>query len=1243
MGDANRERDQGQVIIQNSRVTDSLNFGILIDTNARSATTGAASPGTPRNTVVQNTLRQIPGVVVMNNELVANRSGGIQLIGATNTAGTPAASVPVARIINNTIVGGLISAPATPDSATFGGQFFAQGSVAFADSVVSYDPNFGGGPVPLNTLQNAANALGTPNYTGTGEPVGNDNVVSLGRGGRLIVQFTDNRLTGSGNTNPDLMIFEVGTAELVAVAVSTDGINYTDVGFASGAFPTIDLDAYGFNTSSRISHVRLTDVIADGSTSGDSVGADIDAVGALSSIQLAGYAAGGTGISIQNNVSPTLLNNVLVNNTSGVAFVNATPSNTIIGGTVYQLNTNNVSGSTNLGQFPLQIADSTQVFIDPISRNFYPDRFSPLVDSAVDSLQDRPNMVAVKQALGIPASAVLAPDYDRNGLLRVNSSSGGGIGNNVFKDRGSLDRADSVRPTVSLLNPQDNDAAGLDSNSETTVVELTNITMNYFDIQLNDGSGVAEGNRGSNIDDSTVTSQSFVVYKDRQPLVEGIDYRFGYDSTNNVIRLTPLAGVWELDAVYQIRFLNSSQTIIQAQAASAYADASKIQILGTNGSTKTLEIDTGLIVTIPATTTGLADVTEGEVVVLDDGNRRLTFEFDSNNSVSSGNIRVAFNSSSTAENVAQSLLNAIAANGMTFATVSLGNGRIQLHSANPSSASTTGLITFSGATGVTPNFGLRIPLEGGVPVGLDDGETFVISRGSLSVTFELDFNNSVTTGNRAVRLVVGQSAASVGAALVTAITNAGLGLTPTYTGAGLVELGSQADLVVNTSLSDLTQVGQAGVAGSIRVRLDATVANDATAVAAIFADAINSAAVTGVSATAIGDRILVQGATGVVGGNTIAANPIKDLAGNTLSPNQTTGETTLTIFLGQGFDYGDAPDPSYQTLGDSNGARHTVVTGYSLGILNNADADARVVDADNDDGVSITSVPGSGISTPTAGFATRIIVTAQGITASRPGLLNAWIDFNGNGSFDSTEKIFNNVTLVNGSNTFNITIPTSAVAGDTWARFRLSSTGTADAFGAAIDGEVEDYKLKISANPFQNSTNRYDVSGDGFVSAIDALQLINFLNINGPRPLPLPPGMTRPAFPDVDGNGFINATDALAVINYLNSRPAGEGEGSAEGEGDVNDLFGLSSLMAGASLSASPAAAPAARNYTELRLGDFLHLSHAVPMGPAATANAWWDEAELVSESFVDELAGAYSSQFTDSHDELFADLELDL
>ena len=167
------------------------------------------------------------------------------------------------------------------------------------------------------------------------------------------------------------------------------------------------------------------------------------------------------------------------------------------------------------------------------------------------------------------------------------------------------------------------------------------------------------------------------------------------------------------------------------------------------------------------------------------------------------------------------------------------------------------------------------------------------------------------------------------------------------------------------------------------------------------------------------------------------------------------------------------------------------------------------------------------------------------------------------------------------------------------------------------------------------------MSGDGFVSAIDALQLINFLNLNGPRALPLPVGMVAPRFPDVDGNGFINALDALGVINYLNSRPAGEGEG-AEGEGDLSEMYGLSSVMAGASLSSTPATTASARNYTELRLGDYLHLSHAVP-GPVTSAAAWWDETEMASENLIDELAGAYASEFADSHDELFANLDLEL
>ncbi len=66
-------------------------------------------------------------------------------------------------------------------------------------------------------------------------------------------------------------------------------------------------------------------------------------------------------------------------------------------------------------------------------------------------------------------------------------------------------------------------------------------------------------------------------------------------------------------------------------------------------------------------------------------------------------------------------------------------------------------------------------------------------------------------------------------------------------------------------------------------------------------------------------------------------------------------------------------------------------------------------------------------------------------------------------------------------------------------------------------------------------TGRRDVNADGFITPVDALIIINFLNVNrGGRSvvgLPAPP-----PYRDVDGNNFIAPLDALLVINYLNSR-----------------------------------------------------------------------------------------------------------
>ena len=116
-----------------------------------------------------------------------------------------------------------------------------------------------------------------------------------------------------------------------------------------------------------------------------------------------------------------------------------------------------------------------------------------------------------------------------------------------------------------------------------------------------------------------------------------------------------------------------------------------------------------------------------------------------------------------------------------------------------------------------------------------------------------------------------------------------------------------------------------------------------------------------------------------------------------------------------------------------------------------------------------------------------------------------------------------------------------------------------------IDGQVY-YELSQNAarlviqavaegTPWQNPANPLDTNNDGSVVPLDALVLINYLNVQGTsnQPLPNPPTPSFAPKPlgnefyyDVNGDGFASPIDVLLVINFLNS-PSG-GEGSGEGE-----------------------------------------------------------------------------------------------
>ncbi|MCA9449728.1 MAG: hypothetical protein KC931_21585, partial [Candidatus Omnitrophica bacterium] len=188
-----------------------------------------------------------------------------------------------------------------------------------------------------------------------------------------------------------------------------------------------------------------------------------------------------------------------------------------------------------------------------------------------------------------------------------------------------------------------------------------------------------------------------------------------------------------------------------------------------------------------------------------------------------------------------------------------------------------------------------------------------------------------------------------------------------------------------------------------------------------------------------------------------------DPTGNSKSDDA--GEDDPTLFtLTQ--DFGDAPDPTYPTLLASNGARHT--TGGTLYLGSSVDDETDGQPGANSDGDDtnggddedgVTFLPNSGTSV------TDLILGATKpieVLASDSGLLNAWVDFNGDGDWDdSGEKIFSDRSLSGGTNNLNFYVPSNATTGMTFARFRISSASGLAPTGAAIDGEVEDYQVTI--------------------------------------------------------------------------------------------------------------------------------------------------------------------------------------
>ncbi len=169
-------------------------------------------------------------------------------------------------------------------------------------------------------------------------------------------------------------------------------------------------------------------------------------------------------------------------------------------------------------------------------------------------------------------------------------------------------------------------------------------------------------------------------------------------------------------------------------------------------------------------------------------------------------------------------------------------------------------------------------------------------------------------------------------------------------------------------------------------------------------------------------------------------------------------------------DHGDAPDP-YPTLRVDNGAWQ-YTGGYYLGAAIDGELDGIPhMQAKGDDSTGVDDEDGIAfLDTLVPGQTARIQVRYNTPGGSGTGYLSAWVDFDHDFYWDdSTEKVLDAVSLANsGVDTLSFLIPTTAVAGTTYARFRFVShsspvqpTGPTPFDPPPGPGEVEDYEVVI--------------------------------------------------------------------------------------------------------------------------------------------------------------------------------------
>ncbi|MEQ1828828.1 MAG: Ig-like domain-containing protein, partial [Pirellula sp.] len=968
---------------------------------------------------------------------------------------------------------------------------------------------FSSGGVPLSVIEYGQDTTITPKFgisfpfeVNFGEDLGDSN--SMRQQGQLIVSSSVLRDSRDYGLNVD------AAAQAQPGASPNTGVR---------PYPGVPRNLVTLNSSNVAPGVVvMNNVITSNGIGGIRISGDPTSVNGVPPLTVARVlnntlfglpAVGGTGILVEDGAAPTLLNNIISNFQTGISVTSPNSASTELGANIYKTNTTNVNPPILVQSFQINLSSTDPLFIDAINNRFYLAPQSQAIDSSIASLENRSSIEQVKEAVGILTSPILAPSFDVNGLRRgddpaVNTPAG--QGQNVFIDRGAIDRVDFAGPVAVLQRPLDNDSNGLDQDENNTFVRVRTGSYDFFEILLDERTGTGT-------DPNTITDRSLILTENGRPLISGVDYTFGFSANSRTIRLTPLAGFWRNDSVYEMTLINQLTARIDAPDGANVTDGTQLKLFTTNGTPFTLEYD--------------------EVGSAPPANGIIPIPF-----TRSSNFTTAM--------MGGQIYKALSSVGMGVRINVLGDGLLIVEGIRPTTQLGIRMIppiTDLAANRLQANRALNSLTQFTIVMPdavVDYGDAIERSSGEFSSN-TLEANNGVRHAlypDDVPSVALGQFAdadadgvPSVGADAddfdsAFAITG-GMPLSLSNRGPGQLSVSaptpamlgrrvSITDNVNNTVIYQFTDNTQPAVPVGI-VPVDLTGETLAARAALKLQQAILTSILAGnlfgMHSIVKGNVISLGGTTGHTYDVSASGGFVQRVATGAVSlvvPASVAGLAqgqTLTIQDGSGntvtFQVINTVNPISLVAGntaliiDISAATQASFASGVAGAINNAIIAGRLrlpqatvvnnainVNADDEDGVRFNGL-----------FNAQTPPVQISVTATGSGFLDAWIDWNADNDFDdSGEQIVRAEPVVSGVKTFSVVTPTNAVSGYTTARFRLSSTGGLPTVGLALGGEVEDHVIEILPgappvavdDPSPANIGLYRIDEDGVLSVTAA-------------------------------------------------------------------------------------------------------------------------------------------------------------